>query len=232
METLGERSWAGFIVVAVVGFGIAFFFGYSGNPVQHETRKSFDEAEEAERSSQEDAAAAEAAKDALDASLLSRSAELQGEIDTIDELARAYEEQLFGPPLAWPGQVPRELSEAGFRDQVELALGECDPDVDLIGFDCDEPPCLAVLRIRGEDWRAELIDRCAPWAEPFGTQTSGISFAVTCADGSEEQAEMLGVPLHKVLGEADDEQEGAMARRLEARKLEPQLRWACAGKEE
>jgi hypothetical protein len=231
METLGERSWTGFIVVAVVGFGITFYFGYAGNPVAHETRKSHDEAAAADRLGQEAAAASEATKDAQDAALLTRSAELQGEIDTIDELRRTFEEQLFGPALAWPRQVPHELSEAGFRDQVEIALGGCDPDVDLIGFDCSEPPCLALLRIRSEDWRAQLVTGCAPWSRSFGTQTSGISFSVACADGSEERAEMIGAALQKVLGEAADEQAEAMSRRLQARMLGPQLAWVCAAEE-
>lgn len=231
MKTLGERSWTGFIVVVVVGFGIAFYFGYSTVPVAHETRESLDEAAEAARLDQEDAAASERTKDELDAALLTRSAELQEEIDAIEELSRTYDEQLFGPPLAWPKQVPHALSSSGFRDQVEIALGECDPDVDLIGIDCNEPPCLAVLRIRSEDWRAKLVTECAPWSGSFGTQTSGISFSVTCADGSEERAEMVGAPLHKVLGETADEQAEGVSRRLRARMLAPQLHWVCAGEE-
>ena len=231
METLGKRSWTGFVVVVVVGFGIAFYFGYSTTQVAHEPRGSSDEVATADPSDQEEPAASERTKDELDAVLLTRADELEGEIDTIEELARTYEEQLFGPALAWPKQVPHALSSSGFRDQVEIALGECDPDVDLIGIDCSEPPCLALLRIRSEDWRAQLVTQCARWSEPFGTQTSGISFAVTCADGSGEQAEMIGAPLQKVLGENADEQAEAMSRRLQARKLEPQLRWVCAGEE-
>jgi len=231
METLGERSWTGFVVVVVVGFGIAVYFGYSTIPVAHEPRGSVDEAATAEPLDQEEAAANEMTKDELDAVLLTRLAELQGEIDTIEEQARTYEEQLFGPALAWPKQVPHELSSSGFRDQVEIALGECDPDVDLLGIDCSEPPCLALLRIRSEDWRAKMVTECAPWSEPFGTQTSGISFSVTCADGSGERAEMIGAPLRKVLGETADEQAEAMSRRLQARMLEPQLHWVCAGEE-
>jgi len=231
METLGERSWTGFVVVAVVGFGIAFYFGYAASPVAYEPLGSSDEAATADPSEQQEAAASEMTKDELDAVLQTRSTELQGEIDTIEELARNYEEQLFGPPLAWPKRVPHELSSLGFRDQVEIALGECDPDVDLLGIDCSEPPCLALLRIRSEDWRAKLVTECAPWSKPFGTQTSGISFSVTCADGSAERAEMIGAPLQKILGETADEHAEAMSRRLQARKLEPQLHWICAGEE-
>ncbi len=231
METLGERSWTGFVVVVAMGFGIALYFGYSTTTVVHEQRKSFDEAAEAERLDQEKAAAHERAKDEQDAILLARADELQAEIDANEELARTWEEQLFGPALAWPERVPHALSPSGFRDQVEVALGECDPDVDLIGIDCSEPPCLALLRIRSEDWRAQLVTECARWSEPFGTQTSGISFSVTCADGSGERAEMIGAPLPKVLGETADEQAEAMSRRLEARMLAPQLHWVCAGEE-
>jgi hypothetical protein len=231
MKTLGERSWTGFVVVVVVGFGIAVYFGYSTTPVAHEDRKSFDEAAEAERQDQEKAAASELTKDAQDAVHLTRLTELEREVATVESLVRTYEEQLFGPPLAWPTQVPHALSATGFRDQVEIALGECDPDVDLIDIDCSEPPCLALLRIRSERWRDQLVTECSRWSEPFGAQTSGSSFSVTCADGSEEQAEMLGAPLRKILGETADEQAEAMSTRLQARMLAAKLHWACAGEE-
>ncbi len=231
MAKRDERGWTGFIVVGVVGFGIAVYFGYSTVPVAHETRKSADEAAAEDRLEQEEAAASEAAKEEMDAALLARSAELEGEIGGIEVLVRTYEEQLFGQPLAWPGQVRHELSSSGFRDQVERALGECDPDVDLIDIDCSEPPCLALLRIRSEDWRTQLVTQCAPWSDPFGTETSGISFSVTCTDGSTEQAEMIGAPLQKVFGGTAEEHAEAMATRLQARKLRPQLDWVCAGEE-
>ena len=115
---------------------------------------------------------------------------------------------------------------------MDRALGECDPDVDLVGFDCSEPPCLALLRIRSEDWRGKLITDCAPWSESFGTQTSGVSFPVTCTNGSVERAEMIGAPLHKVLGESTQPQAEAMSRRLQARRLKQQMHWVCAGEGE
>ena len=50
--------------------------------------------------------------------------------------------------------------------------------------------------------------------------------------GCEERAEMIGAPLHKVLGESAEPQAEAMSRRLQARRLKQQIRWVCAGEEE
>ena len=232
MRTDGERSWTGFVVVLVLGFGIALFVGYTTVPVAGEPLGSLDEASPEDPAEPEEPAASGRTRDELDATLLARSTELQKEIDATEKLARTYEEQLYGAPLAWPKQVPYALSWPGFRDQVDRALGECDPDVDLVGFDCSEPPCLALLRIRSEDWRGKLITECAPWSQAFGTLTSGVSFSVTCTHGSEERAEMIGAPLHKVLGESAEPQAEAMSRRLQARRLKQQIRWVCAGEEE
>lgn len=221
------RSWTGFVVLIAGASVAAFFFGRTATPVSLDdaTGQGMERAASAGRV----APSGVPAEVPDDGALEERAADLQREIDGLERLARAYEEELYGTPIPWPDEVPDPLSPEGFRAQVRAAVEACGEGVDLVAFDCSEPPCFALLRPRDEGWREALIHGCPQWHETYGKTTSGASFAVECADGSEEQVEMVGVPLKEVLGtDAQVEPDHSM-KRLRARMTEQELRWSCAG---
>lgn len=225
----GRRSWTGFVVLIGGAFVVAFFFGRSAEPVSlaDATGQGMERAAEAGR-----VAPMRAPSEVPDdGALEERAADLQSEIDGLDRLAWAYEKELYGTAIPWPDEVAGALSPDGFRARVREAVDTCEADVDLAAFDCSEPPCYALLRPHAEGWRQTLIHDCPTWHETYGTTTSGGSFRVTCADGSEEQVEMVGVPLKQVLGAGVEVESGTPMKRLQARVTEQELRWTCVGEE-
>ncbi len=223
----GQRSWTGFVVLIGGAFVAAFVFGRTAEPVSLEdaTGRGMERAASGGRVAPSGAPA----EVPDDGALEERAADLQSEIDSLERLARAYEEELYGTPIPWPDEVPEPLSPDGFPAQVRTAVEACGGGVDLVAFDCSEPPCFALLRPRDEGWREALIHDCPQWHEIYGKTTSGASFAVECADGSEERVEMVGIPLKEVLGTDAQVEPGNSMKRLRARLTEQELRWSCAG---
>ena len=223
----GRRSWTGFIVLMGVAFVGSFFFGRSAEPVSREPAYKQPSGAAAGGEGTSTAPAEDPGGGALE----ERAADLQGEIDALERLAQVYEEELYGTAIPWPEGVAEALSPEGYRARVESAVEACGVPVDVVSFDCSEPPCFALVRSRGQDWRQALIQDCPQWHETYGTTTSGGSFRVECADGSTEQVEMLGVPLKQVVGDAAAVEAGNSMKRLKARMTEQELRWTCAGEE-
>ncbi len=222
----GRRSWTGFVVLVGGAFIAAFFFARTSDPVA---------LDEATGKSMERAAAGRVVPTGApgerpdDRALEQRAADLQQEIDGLERLAQAYEEELYGTPIPWPDGVEATVSADGFRAQVQAAVDDCGGGVELVGFDCSEPPCFALLRPGGEGWREALIEQCPAWHETYGTTTSGAGFTVECEDGSEETVEMVGIPASQVLGDDAGVEPGGLTKRLKARTTEQQLRWRCRG---
>jgi len=239
MRTSGQRGWGGFVVILVGGFAAAFFFGRTTEPAEYEPqplsttgtpgtpRAALDYDAPLEEATPAPAQRAAAPGEVREA----RVAELQREIAAYEQLAAAYEEELYGLPYAWPEEVPEHLSPAGFEVNLREAVADCGAGVEVTGFDCSEPPCFALLRIREEGWRQALVHDCPAWGEHYGTTTSGASFKVECAGGGEERVEMLGMPLKEVVGEEGVGERGNMMKRLKARMKEQELRWTCLGEE-
>ncbi len=226
----GRRSWTGFYVLMGAAFIGSFFFGRSAEPVSREPAAAQGSQKAAPGAGQGRSAAA--AGELGDVELEERAADLQREIDGLERLAQAYEDELYGTAIPWPEDVAEPMSPEGYRAGVVDAIESCGAPVDLVSFDCSEPPCFALLRSRGVDWRQALINNCPAWNETYGTTTSGASFRVECDDGSTEEVEMLGVPLKQVLGADAEIEAGNPMKRLQARMTEQQLRWTCAGEGE
>jgi hypothetical protein len=223
----GRRSWTGFVVLIGGAFVVSFFFARTSEPVSLEdaTGRSMERAATGGRGTGADAPVEGADVGALE----DRAADLQREIDGLEQLARAYEEELYGAPCPWPDDLPAAVTPDGFRAQVRAAVDACGGEVDLVGFDCSEPPCLALLRPQEATWRDTLIHDCPQWHETYGKTTSGASFTVECEDGSEERVEMVGVPASDVLGDDAVGEPGNLMKRLKARASDQELRWSCDG---
>lgn len=234
MRPGGKRGWGGFIVMLVGGFAGAFFFGRTTTVAEYDPMPSTGGGAgslDYDAPLEPAAPASAPVGDGGEGELGQQVEELQREIAAYEQLAEVYEEELYGVALEWPAEMPALMTPEGFEAQARKAVAECGAGVDITGFDCSEPPCFMLLRVREEGWREGLVENCPAWKEPYGTMTSGASFAVECADGSEEQVEMLGVPVRELLGLENREQRKNLMKRLKARMMEQELRWTCAGEE-
>jgi len=147
---------------------------------------------------------------------------LEGEVAMQRLRAQTLEHELFGEPVPWPDEVPREHEPSEFRANVRQAVEECAPDVEIVGFDCGEPPCLVHLRGGDEGWWDRLINRCPRWVDPYGDAVSRASGTADCGGGSEERYEIVGPTLEQ----PDAGQDGA--RRWEQRVERARFEWECA----
>lgn len=133
------------------------------------------------------------------ATLAEREAELELARATIAELER----ELYGVPLAWDDSIPTTHQPDFVTRNIERAMQECGVTARLVGFDCDEPPCFALLDTTpdpddpGSNGHGALVD-CPAWKEPWGVSVSHASDQVTCPDGSTRRFSLISPGTERV----------------------------------
>lgn len=84
-------------------------------------------------------------------------------------------------PLGWGPPTRSRFSPGGFQEGMTGVLEGCDPMPRVVGFDCDEPPCLVTLTSE-EPFGIAL---CGDWVDTFGDgRLTIVDFYQPCADGS------------------------------------------------
>ena len=102
--------------------------------------------------------------------------------------------------------------------------------MEILGFDCTEPPCLAMLRPPRGNWWDDLVNLCPQWVDHYGSSVSSSSQSVTCGDGSKEHVQLLGWSrglIDDTHPMTDEETENA-TKRFRARIAEAKAAWRCA----
>ncbi len=98
--------------------------------------------------------------------LTEKIARLEEELDQLRmeaTLARGQLGHYEGTPQPWPDDVPAAFQPEGMESALEKVLAES-KDLELMEFDCEEFPCVAVIRshAEGSDWiegiRGQLED--------------------------------------------------------------------------
>lgn len=134
-----------------------------------------------------------------------------------------------GVSPAWNPYMPEVLRPGGFEEQVKRAVDECQPDMELVGFDCGEPPCLAIFRDRGGGEGALTSEDCPAWREPYGDWKTSSSDVVDCPDGVSERVLLLGsARTHDWVDEPDGAGRGNGMMRLKSRSRAVMEEWVCA----
>jgi hypothetical protein len=158
--------------------------------------------------------------------LRERVAELERDVALYTRLERTYEVELHGEPPAWPEELEEKYSAAGFQAIVEQAARDCDLGMDLVGFDCGEPPCYA--HFVGARQEADL-GTCPAWVDAFGGSTSSASNKIDCDDGTSVRTHLVA-PDMDFLWDPGDEERGFDAnswKRFSTRTRDAQLALAC-----
>ncbi len=159
---------------------------------------------------------------------------LQSEIDilkaekaVLEKLLADMQVEFKGTPISWTDDIPELLRPEAFKANVEEAIDDCEPDVELVGFDCTEPPCFAILRPDSADWWDGLVNSCPAWTDNYTSSVASASFNAVCADGSEERVQMLGWSSHLLPDEGTAEDKENRNKRFSARIDETKLGWTC-----
>lgn len=164
--------------------------------------------------------------------LARRNAELEAENRLLQGLLEAQDIEVHGTPVPWPDDLPEDLRPAGFERNVREAVASCAPEVEIVGFECSEPPCFVLLQSPKMDWYDALVNSCPGWVDRY---TSGVAWAngqVTCPDGSKQPYYVLGWSYTLVEGaeEMTDEDKENRTKRFTTRLDEIRANWKCAAR--
>ncbi len=155
--------------------------------------------------------------------------ELRTELAAQRRYVENLEIEAYGIAPTWAEGVPPELSEEAFGEQVAKAIEACDPGVELVGVDCEEPPCLAVLRPLEEGWWDRLVNTCPEWTEAYGSNTSMQSGKVDCGETMEEYYLLGSYRSKEWTIEPDTEDTWNAVKRMNARAQTWVGSWDCEG---
>jgi len=162
-----------------------------------------------------------------------RVAELELQVRLLEEMLEAQQIEYEGVPVPWPDDLPEALKPDAFRSNLERAVAECAPDVELLGFDCSEPPCLAQLRTPASGWWDRLVNDCPHFTDVYTSAVTTATSEVTCPDGGKERMRLLGWSWHVVQDThpLDDEAKANHGKRFSARIRENTQAWPCQNSE-
>jgi len=159
---------------------------------------------------------------------------LQQRVTTLeDELARqqqhkaALARELFGDPIPWPEAIPEQHRTAVFEENVRSALEACTADVGIAGFECDEPPCLAMFRGGEEGWCEKLVRSCPGWIDVYGATASIAGGLVDCPGSRSERYTILGPIAPELTGKGPKSKE-RWEQRWKQRTQEIKAAWDCS----
>jgi len=130
-------------------------------------------------------------------------------------------------PIPWPDDLPEDFTAAAMRERLQRAVQECDLPGDLIAIDCDEPPCMAAFRMRGEGLRSSLL-ACPAWSEAWGGTTNQTGDSVPCGDGTKETFLMIGASMSGLVVDPVPDDKWNGIRRIRERRNVVADNWSCA----
>ncbi len=159
---------------------------------------------------------------------------LQQRVTSLEEdLARQQQHkavlarEIYGDPLAWPETLPERYRTTIFEENVRSAVTACAAGVEIAGFECDEPPCLAMFRGGEEGWWEELVHSCPGWIGVYGSDTSVIDGWVNCQGGRTERYAILGPVAPDLTGEGPEARQ-RWELRWRQRAGEIKAAWSCS----
>jgi len=156
-----------------------------------------------------------------------RVTSLEDQLAKHQQHTKALAQALYGDPVPWPEDLPVEHQPTGFEDNVRSALEACITDVEIVAFECDEPPCLAVFRGGKEGWWETLVRSCPQWVDVYGDTSRINDGIVDCPGGKTERYTILAPTTPNMIGEGP-EAEKSWDLRWEQRTGEINAAWDCS----
>ncbi|MBN2494291.1 MAG: hypothetical protein JXR96_06870 [Deltaproteobacteria bacterium] len=107
-------------------------------------------------------------------------------------ILEGYRYEKYGEPIAWPEHMPSQYRPEQYQSIVSRALDQGEIGADLLGFECREPPCIAILRSHDQSARMLPITRTEIWRQSYGGSVrSGYAGFIDCGDGRKERIELI-----------------------------------------
>ncbi len=183
--------------------------------------------------------------------------ELQRIRDRIDEIRTktAFSERLSdgyvatqeGVPIPWTDDIPLQYRAEQFQAIIAQALDELQAPAEIVGFDCNEPPCIVKLRVL--DGSNIKINKSDAWRKNFRGRTATL-VNVDCKDGrferinlfapswdgktdpagltEEENKKIRKAAIRRMIDGTETEEEKARDKRLSHRLSTIRESWQCA----
>lgn len=102
------------------------------------------------------------------------------------------------------GWVGGPISPVGFERRVREVFETCKVPATIVGVDCSEPPCLALVHPGAADYTGREVQGFNAWREFFGASITTVSDRVSCGD-NEVAFAALGAPrTFEYVDEADE----------------------------
>ncbi len=96
---------------------------------------------------------------------------------------------------AFPADLPQAHTPAVFRGVIDDAMRSCMTNAEVVALSCDEPPCLAAIRVPASDRPPAVFD-CPAWQRVYGRSLGVGGFnTVDCGDGRQEMVEVIAPDL-------------------------------------
>lgn len=156
---------------------------------------------------------------------------LEAQNALLQRMLEDLETELRGTPIPWTDDIPEALRPEAFERNVRAAIEACAPELEIVGFECSEPPCLAMLRSPPEyAWWDPLVNDCPAWRDHYTNAVASASGTATCPDGSTEPYQLLGWSrkLVEPEGGLDPAEKENANKRFTARIDEIAHSWPCA----
>ena len=231
-----DRTFVRIVVVFVIGLLAGLFIGRWSAPGTWEDRSEHEPAPadvpavsgtDAGRADAAGAPGASAPEPGVGPEARERIRQLEAEVDQLQARLDASGVRPPAQPVAWPDGRPEKFTEAGLRGLLEQGLQDCDVPAELVGFECGEPPCVALLRTSDDGWHDALVNNCATWTEAYGTTVSMDTGRADCGGGDEEAYALLSPYDHEWREELDKEESGNLGDRLQERWAAIKADWEC-----
>jgi hypothetical protein len=208
----------GIVLLAII-LGVGFAVGRLAAPEPEAAEDRVGDAGKEGASTGEPAAAA--------SFLQQRVAGLEDELARQQQHKAALAHELFGAPIPWPENIPGHYRTSVFEENVRSALEACPADVGIAGFECDEPPCLAMFRGGEEGWWEGLVQSCPGWIDVYGNTANITGGMVDCPGSRIERYTILG-PIAPELRGRGLESKKRWERRWKHRTQEIKAAWDCS----
>ena len=137
-------------------------------------------------------------------------------------------EEAYGVPVPWPDDTPEQYGADTVGRVIPEMAETCGLPIELANLECDEPPCIAALRILGPLDLGELT-HCPAWADRYGAAMSGTSgMEIDCGDRTTENGMFLATPWTEFYDSLDAEERENWHKRFRARQNDLKKQWECA----
>jgi len=148
----------------------------------------------------------------------------------LEVMIEGYREEIFGTIEPWPERTEKneKYQPESFHSRMTDIIEKCDPTMEILKINCDEPPCLAVFRPASPGWHARLINNCPQWLQPFGKSINSSSFEIDCEDGHQERGLILSPSWQEFSNPKDKNKRENRRKRLKIRRKQFKSEWQCS----